>query len=333
LFLDRRDETPFREAVLRAELTAPGSGAATFERLWRERESGGLLPPPPYDAVEHQRLHDLVANKFRRQTEHLRSLLAAHNLAFVGSLRVGPQDGHSAQAPVVSAPEFDAGLLGNPALDKMRLGGVLPWFFQGSGPDGGWAVLLEEGREISAYLLQLCITALRNDPDEAVSSARLRGPGFLILRSKEADKEEKPEKAYALHPLPALDPEAARAQLTRLLLDLSQTPRFDDLPLNGIESLLVKARDGDAEEGVDDWSEAIEAWRRDEQEASFGGPKFWDRLLATLAAVVPGDAHVQVERRVLPYLEWKKAWAPAKKQRGESGASAVEAEGSTEEVA
>ncbi len=332
LFLDRRDDRPFREAVLRAELVAPGSGEATFERLWNERARGGLLPPPPYDTVEYERLHTLVTGKLRLEADHLRSKLAAENLAFAGSLRMGPQDGKTVDPPSVSLPEFDARLLENHALDKMRLVGVLPWFFQGSGPDGGWAVLLEEGQEIAAYLLQLSITALGGAPDKTVSSVRLHGPGFLIRRSKDADKSAKAENAYTLYPLRPLEPEAARTQLKNLLLDITQAPRFDDLPLNGIESLLEKTQTGETSEGVEDWSEAIEAWRRDEQEASFGGPKFWDRILGTLATAVPRNANVQVVRRALPYIAWKQAWNPPKKQRGKSGASADESEETGEDA-
>jgi hypothetical protein len=103
-----------------------------------------------------------------------------------------------------------------------------------------------------------------------------------------------------------------------LLLDLAAAPGFDDLPLKGIEKVRKDAGD-DAR--IEDWGEEIEEWRRGEEENTFGGPRFWDRVLGTLQVEVPENANNLVLRRAIPYLAWKTAWKPVKKGKGKNGAS------------
>jgi hypothetical protein len=307
LFFDRRTDTDILDTVLRAELTREGDAARAFELLWKERKRGGLLPPPPYDAVEHDRLLAEITGPLSEKMTHLRKLLEENSLAFAGSLRVGPQDSSAAEPPVVSIPAFDARPLGVPVL----VGGILRWFFHCLGSVGGWALMVEAGRESPAYFLQLCVAALEENKRPSI----LRGQGHLIVHDKEAKAAD---KAFALHPLPEAWEHDAVTTLHDLLLDLAAAPGFDDLPLKDIEKVRKDAGD-DAR--IEDWGEEIEEWRRGEEENTFGGPRFWDRVLGTLQVEVPENANNLVLRRAIPYLAWKTAWKPVKKGKGKNGAS------------
>src|SRR5690606_6237693 len=135
LFLDKREDAGWIEAVLRAELARPGSGETVFARLWSERKRGGLLPPAPYDVLEEQRLRAQLAARLQEELEPLRARMREHGMRFEGTLRLGPQDSKRAEPPVLNLPALDAAALGLP----LRIGGLFPWFFRCESGKG-WAL-------------------------------------------------------------------------------------------------------------------------------------------------------------------------------------------------
>jgi exonuclease V gamma subunit len=287
LFLDKRTKRGLIDAAFRTELLEPGAGSLAFDRLWKTLAHGGRIPPSPYGAIEEERLRAEVEGQVVIDTVALHTLLQERGLRFAGSLRVGPQGPVAAEPPVVSIPAFDATPLGCP----VQVGGLLPWFFQGSGPMGGWALLLEEGHELSAYLLQLSAAAFD-------AQAPLRGPATLFTRKKNGGID--------VHGLPVLEAVHARADLQTLLRDFGNAPDFDDLPLGVIEEL---RHDADkVGRAIGNWSEEIETQRREDEEKSHTRITFNDRVLRTLRPAVPADAGEKIARRIQPYLDWIQGW-------------------------
>lgn len=291
LFVDRWKDAEFLDEALRAELHAPGFGEAAFSRLWRSRMREGQLPPPPFREIEEARLRDLIASRSAEGASLLRAYLGANGLRFAGSLRNGPQGAATARPPVLNVPAFDLSTLGIHA----SVGGLMPWFFQGEAPAGGWGVLMEKDREFPAYLLQLCVAAL---PDEA-GAGPLRGQGHLFTRDKEG--------RVRIHALPAPEMERARAALRDLMEDFLAGPDFDDLRFEAIEKA-ARAAVKNARP-VRDWRDEIEALRREEEENPFARPSFSARVLRALRTGVPEDASRKIARRLEPYLAWKAAYA------------------------
>ncbi len=297
LFLDRRGENALLEPALRAELREPGTGSRVFGQAWEARRRGGMLPPPPYDALEEERLRALLDRETARSIDTLRDALDASGLRFAGSLRIGPQGFERATPPVINLPAFDASSLGITA----RIGGILPWFFlrRGHSEDGaGWGLLADEGREFPAWLFQLCASALDAPPE---LRAMFEGPARLFIRGgKDGRIKERP--------LPGLDANAARAFLRDLLADFIEADaegRGDDLPLLRIEGILGGS--GHPQDAAIDWRDAIAEARRTAEESSSATLPFSERVLEALASEVPQDADAQIRRRVLPYLGWKAA--------------------------
>jgi exonuclease V gamma subunit len=295
LFLDRREDAALLDPALRAELIQPGSGAGVFGRAWDARERGGRIPPGPYGGIEGARLRAAIAEDVARDAETLRGFMAGAGLRFAGSLRLGPQDSRLAEAPVLNLPAFDASSLGS----GIRVGGILPWFFLHPRPGGGWALLVEKDREFPAYLLQAC-AALESLPEP--QRTIFTGPVRLFVRDAK-------KGAIESHPLPAIDPESARAALSALFGDYSRAAagegHLDDLPLAQVEAILRDAKH-DAE-AVDDWTEALRDQRRGAEESSYARSRKRDKLLRAIGPEIPEDAEDAIRRRVLPYLDWKKA--------------------------
>jgi exonuclease V gamma subunit len=290
LFMDRWAEGRLFDAALRAELLNEGSGEGAFLRSWEILSHGGRTPPPPYDALEKERLTLEVAGTITAQAAQLRGYGAEAGLRFAGTLRCGPQGPAAATPPILNLPAFEGAALN---LD-LRIGGMIPWFFRSEIPGGGWGVLVEKDREFTAYLLQLCASALA-DADDRMKI--VGGPAWLFVR-------EKTGKIRA-HALPDTEPGVAQGLLRDLLTDFATAPDFDDLDLERIESIRRKAlRSGRA---LRPWDEEIEGQREEDDENPFAHKKMGARFLRALRTSVPEDAQAKIVRRLEPYLAWKSA--------------------------
>lgn len=294
LLIDARTGNALLDACLRSELRNPGSGAPTFERLWTERRRGGRTPPSPWDSVGKERLRAGLEERLHEELASLRAVLEATGLRFAGSLRLGPQGAERPDPPVLNLPAFDVAPLGT----DLRLGGVLPWFFRG--PDG-WALLVDPDRDMTAYLVQLCATAL--SPLPAPLAENFAGTGRLLVRSKHGG-------GVTERPLPEQDAATARGLLGDLLPDFARALRgeghLDDVPLGEIEAIL-KDEEGNPE-AVPDWAEAIRERRARLEEAGRERLGRSERRRRAVDAPIPDDVGEIVRRRVLPYLRWKETF-------------------------
>lgn len=297
LFFDKHEaRRMLLDPCLWTELLAPGSAIDTFERLWKKLRDNGHLPPPPWNDLEERRLRAALQVRLDSEVATLRDFTDSTGLRFAGTLRLGPQGVERAEPPVLNLPALDLAPLG---VD-LRLGGVLPWFFQGS---GGWALLSDGSRQtLPAYLIQLCHAAL--GPEAGVSQ-ELAGRGFLLMRD---DKE-----GITPCPLPPVtnatigsEREAARDILRDLLGDFARALRneghLDDVPLDIIEKILESE---EAPTTSVDWNDAIATRRRQAEEARYERVNRSERMRRALAPAMPPDIEALIARRVQPYLSWK----------------------------
>lgn len=309
LFLDRRADDALLGPALRAELSAPGSGAEAFARAWDARARGGLLPPPPYDALEETRLRARLAEALQQEAASMRDTLNARNLEFIGTLRLGPQGSERAEPPVLNLPALDA----TPLAVPLRVGGLFPWFFRNAAhPAGGWAMRVDKGKEFPAYFLRAWADAM--PLPESLSF--LHGPGCLFVRDPKKNASEARE-------VPGFDPDVARRLVFDLLADYARAlggdGAFEDMPLARVESVLKDV--GYDPFAVGDWPRALFDAKRAFEEAPGARVTPRDKLLRAIDAGVSADAADGVRRRALPYLEWKRAlYAKARPDEGEEEA-------------
>ena len=241
-----------------------------------------------------------------QELEALRLGLDLYGLRFAGTLRLGPQGPERAEPPVLNLPALEASGLGLP----LRVGGLFPWFFRGASARDGWAMRLEAGREFPAYLLKAWAAAA----EVPESLQFLRGPARAFVR----DPKKKGPGEW--RDLPAFDADKARAILRDLLSDYLNAAggegHLDDLPLARIEGVLKDAgQDADA---VRDWPQALLDARRAQEETQGTRRSAREKLLRAIDPSVPVDAADAIRRRILPFLEWKRAlYAGAVNESGE----------------
>jgi hypothetical protein len=292
LFVDAWQGSSLLDACVRADLSRSAAAGATFERLWESARRGGKTPPEPWGEAARDGLRDALSLRMQGEVAPLRAIMETEGLHFMGALRLGPQGAERPEPPVLNRPAFDAVPLGF----DLRLGGVLPWFFRG---ERGWALLIDEGRDMTAYLLQLCIAALHPLPSPLAET--FAGTGRLLVRMRKASKEGR----IVSRPLPALASGEARDVLRDLLEGYSRAlhgeGRLDDVPLEEIATIL------DEEGGATDWAEAILERRARAGEDGRERVGRAERRRRAVDPQIPAAINETVDRRVRPYLAWREA--------------------------
>jgi len=311
LFFGRWAERDLLDACVRAETTAPGAGLPTFEKMWTRRRLGGRVPPAPWEEAERARLREALQSKLDGEVATMRGWMDATGLRFVGSLRLGPQGPERADAPVLNLPAFDlSGIVEENRRGPQeplkpsspQLGGILPWFFHGA---GGWALRGDPEKDPVAYIVQLCVAAL--SPLPAPLGDLFSGKGYLIAPTQDG-------ASITVTPLPPFDAEDARRRLRDLITDFLQAERgsghLDDVPLDEL-AVIARNPEGDPVDAAD-WGDAVLESRGDQEEQ--GRARFTrdQRRRRAIAPELPRNLDDLVRRRVLPYLEWRDAFAAAK---------------------
>ncbi|HLU69906.1 MAG TPA: hypothetical protein VKZ88_03945, partial [Fibrobacteria bacterium] len=327
LFLGKYPGINLLDACLRSELREPGSAPATFDRLWNTRRHGGHLPPSPWDEVEERALRKKLLERLETERGALQAFVKETELRFVGSLRLGPQGVERAEPPVLNVPAFDLTPLG---ID-LRLGGIIPWFFQG---EKGWALVAEPHRVFPAYLIQLCCAALAPEEDQqdtghSVAAHAFSGQGYLVARDKDKgtlsacplppfvkrrtpddDSGEVDDETGARHGAHGADVATERQVAQKILRDLlgdfSRALRheghLDDVPLEMIEGIL---QDGGAPADSEAWRDEITDQRRRNEEAGWERINRSERMRRALDPTLPTDIAAIIERRLQPYISWR----------------------------
>ena len=309
LFFDQREDQSLLDPALRAELLEPDTGITVLNSLWEERQRDGRVPPAPYDTIEATRLRERFTSNIVQATKALRERMTEAGLQFAGSLRLGPQGPERPQPPVLNLPAFDGSTLGTP----LRVGGIFPWFFTGSGTNGGWGILVEKGKEFPAYLLQLCSSALEPLPEPLRKI--FAGPVRIAVRDR-----KKTESTPDVFEPARISAEDAQAILSDLFADYARAAEgkehLSDLPITRVEAILKDA--GGNPDAVEDWEEALAEARRAAEEMPGARVTQRDKLLRAIDPGVSNDAAQAIRRRALPYLAWKRSLY-GKARNGEAG--------------